>query len=58
MLKYFVVFNYKEINYWKQNNDFEIIVITQKIFITEGIENNFFLDENYYSLKMNMIKND
>ncbi|MGN1318456.1 MAG: hypothetical protein ACI4VF_05520 [Lachnospirales bacterium] len=50
----------KAINYWKQNNDFEMIIITQdkKIFITEGIEKNFSLDENYSSLKINVIKND
>lgn len=50
----------KAINYWKQNTDFEMIIITQnkKIFITEGIENNFSLDENYSSLKMNVIKKD
>lgn len=50
----------KAINYWKQNKDFEMIVITQnkKIFITEGIENNFSLNENNSSLKINVIKND
>lgn len=43
---------------WKQREDFEMILITEngEIYITEGLENNFELNEKYDDLEVNVVR--
>lgn len=45
------------INYWKQNLDYEMILIDQEeqIYITEGLKNNFSLAEAHADIHVNVI---
>lgn len=52
----FVMGKDKVIEYWRKNNDFEFIFITEnkKIFITPGIENNFVINDK--NMEVNIVK--
>lgn len=43
---------------WKQRDDFEMILITEndEIYITEGLENNFALNETYNYMDVNVVR--
>lgn len=43
---------------WKNRNDFEMILVTDNgvIYITEGLENNFSLNEIYGNLEVNVVR--
>ena len=45
------------IAYWKQHSNFEMILLTDKkeIYITEGLENHFTLQEEYTSYPVTVI---
>lgn len=46
------------IEYWREHPGFEMILITQdrQVFVTEGLENQFTLDEGYADLSMEVVK--
>lgn len=50
----------KSIKYWKENNNFDAIFITKNnnIYITEGIEDDISLLEDYSDISPNIIKNE
>lgn len=54
----FVIGLDKAENLWKQNKDFEMVLVTEngEIYITEGIENDFKLNELYGNLKVEVIR--
>lgn len=54
----FVMGAEEAISYWKQNSDFEMILLTDKdeIYITEGLENRFTLQEKYNSYPVTVIR--
>lgn len=54
----FVMGAEEAISYWKQYSDFEMILLTDKdeIYITEGLENRFTLQEEYNSYPVTVIR--
>lgn len=50
----------KSIEYWKKNNDFDAIFITKDghIYITEGIEDDITLLDDFSNISPNIIKNE
>ena len=50
----------KSIEYWKENNNFDAIFITKNndIYITEGIEDDITLIDDYSDISPNIIKNE
>lgn len=49
----------RAVEYWKQHQNFEMIVITDdgKIYLTDGISNHFTLDNNHSTMKVHVITN-
>lgn len=47
----------KASDYWKAHKDFEMILITEngEIYLTEGIENSFTLDNTHSNMKINVV---
>lgn len=45
------------INFWKENGDFEMLLVTEEneIYLTEGIERDFTLSESYKDMKVYVI---
>ena len=43
--------------YWRENGNFEMLLVTDKneIYLTEGIQNDFTLDESFSDMKINVI---
>ena len=56
----FVVGLEKSIEYWKKNNDFDAVFITKDghIYITEGIEDDITLLDDFSNISPNIIKNE
>lgn len=54
----FVMGSEDAISYWRQYNNFEMILLTDKdeIYITEGLENRFTLQEDYNSYPVTVIR--
>ena len=50
----------KSIEYWKKNNDFDAVFITKDghIYITEGIEDDITLLDDFSNISPNIIKNE
>lgn len=46
------------VKYWQNNSDFEMLLVTEdrEIYVTEGIENNFALDQDYNDMKVHVIR--
>lgn len=55
---FFVMGFEKSENLWKQRDDFEMILVTEngEIYLTEGLENSFALNEFYGNLKVNVVR--
>ena len=48
----------KATDYWRQKQNFEMILITEdgKIYLTEGVEDRFSLDDNHANMQISVIE--
>lgn len=53
----FVMGAERAIEYWRQNQDFDMILITESgdMFLTDGVSKNFMVDSNHSSLEVHVI---
>ena len=53
----FVMGQEAAVNYWRENSDFEMILLTEdrKIYLTEGLTDKFELGSDYSDMKIEMI---